>query len=90
MTDGFLTQDDFVALYYVAAEVLHAPNPYEPAGGRIDFRYEPAAWFSRIKRLLNWHFVQLLDVQGLWLVNVPDEGTVQFWFLGADDPFVVT
>ena len=86
---GFLTRDEFVALYDISAEVLHCRNPYAPENGGIDFRYSVDGWSARIKALLSWHFVQLLDVNMLWLVRVPNEGPVEAWPLGADGPFVV-
>jgi hypothetical protein len=32
---------------------------------------------------------QLVDVQGLWVIQVPDEGPVRGFFGAADGPFVV-
>lgn len=87
--DGFLTKDDFVALYDISAEVLHSRNPYNPAGYTIDFKYTVDAWSSRIKALLSWHFVQLLGVDGLWVARVANEGAVEAWPVVADGPFVV-
>lgn len=87
--DGFLSRDEFAALYDISAEVLHCRNPYQPGDGGIDFRYSIDGWSGRIKALLSWHFVQLLNVNVVWLVRVPDGGHVDAWPLGADGPFVV-
>jgi hypothetical protein len=87
--DGFLTRDEFVALYDISAEVLHCRNPYDVDDAGIEFRYSVDEWSRRIKALLSWHFVQLLNVHMLWLVTVPNAGAVQAWPLGADGPFVV-
>jgi hypothetical protein len=87
--DGFLTRDEFVALYDISAEVLHCRNPYASGDGGIVLPYTVDGWSGRIKALLSWHFVQLLNVNMLWLVRVPNEGRVEAWPLGADGPFVV-
>src|ERR1700730_7215457 len=82
--DGFLTKDDFVSLYDIGAEVLHSPNPYNAAGFTFDFKYAVDVWSSRIKALLTWHFVQLLGVDGLWVVRVANQGPVDAWPVMAD------
>lgn len=74
------------ALYDISAETLHCRNPYTPGDGGIDFRYTVEGWSGRIKALLTWHFVQLLNVNMLWLVQVPNDGRVRAWPLGADGP----
>ena len=33
-----------------------------------------------IELLLGWHFVQIVDVQGLWVIQVPNEGPVRGFF----------
>lgn len=87
--DGFITRDEFAALYDISAEVLHCRNPYDPGNSGIDFRYSVDMWAGRIKALLRWHFVQLLNVNMLWLVRVADAGPVQAWPAAADGAFVV-
>jgi hypothetical protein len=69
--DGFLTKEEFATLYDGSAEVLHCPNPYAPSTPTIDSRHTVDEWSRRIKALLSWHFVQLVDVQGI----VGDSGT---------------
>jgi hypothetical protein len=81
--DGFLTKDDFAALYDISAEVLHSPNPYNPAGFTIDFKHPVDIWSSRIKALLSWHYIQLLGVDALWVARVANEGPIQTWAAGA-------
>lgn len=87
--DGFLTQDEFVALYDGSSKILHSQNPYAPADPAIDGKYTVDEWSRRIKALLSWHFVQLVDVHELWVVQVPNEGAVQTFLAAADGPFVV-
>lgn len=87
--DGFLTKDDFVALYGISSEVLHSPNPYNPTGLAVDFKCAVDVWSNRIKALLSWHFVQLLGVDGLWVVRVANEDQIVALPVVADGPFVV-
>jgi hypothetical protein len=89
ISDGFLTKDDFVTLYDGSAEVLHSRNPYAPGDPIINVKYTVYEWSRRIKLLLGWHFVQIVDVQGLWVIQVPNGGTVRGFFGAADGPFVV-
>jgi hypothetical protein len=89
VADGFLTKEDFSTLYDGSAEVLHCRNPYAPGDPTIDVKYTVDEWSRRIKALLSWHFVQIVDVQGLWVIQVPDQGPVQGFPAAADGPFVV-
>ena len=69
--------------------MLHCRNPYAPGDPTINVKYTVDDWSLRIKALLGWHFVQLVDVQGLWLIQVPNEGPVRGFLAAADGPFVV-
>jgi hypothetical protein len=89
ISDGFLTKDDFVTLYDGSSEVLHCRNPYAPGDPTINVKYSGDEWSRRIKLLLCWHFVQIVDVPGLWVIQVPDEGPVRGFFGPADGAFVV-
>lgn len=89
VADGFLTKEDFTALYDGSAEVLHCGNPYAPDNPTIDVKYAVDEWSRRIKALLSWHLVQLVDVHGLWMIQVPNEGPVRAFPAIADGPFVV-
>ncbi len=87
--DGYLTKDDFVMLYDGCAEVLHCRNPYAPGDTTINLHFTVEEWLRRIKILLNWHFVQLVDIPGLWVIQVPNEGPVRAVAALANGPFVV-
>ena len=87
--DGYLTKDDFVLLYDKCAVVLHSRNPYSVEDPTIDIRYKAEEWFARIKKLLSWHFVHLVDAPELWVIQVPSEGAVHAFSAIADGPFVV-
>jgi len=89
ITDGYLTQEDFAMLYDGSAEVLHCRNPYAPGDPTINVKYTVDEWSRRIKALLGWHFVQLVDVPGLWVIQVPNEGPIHAVMAIADGPFVV-
>jgi hypothetical protein len=89
VTEGFLTKEDFSSLYDGSAEVLHCRNPYAPSDSTINVKYTVDEWSRRIKALLSWHFVQIVDVQGLWVIQVPDRGPVRGFPAAADGPFVV-
>jgi hypothetical protein len=52
ISDGFLTEDDFVTLYDGSAEVLHCRNPYTPGDPTINVKYAVDEWSRRIKLLL--------------------------------------
>jgi len=87
--DAYLTKDDFVMLYDGCAEVLHCRNPYAPGDPTINVHFTVEEWLRRIKLLLSWHFVQLVDSPELWVIQVPNEGPVRVVTALADGPFVV-
>jgi hypothetical protein len=69
ISDGFLTKDDFSSAYDACCKALHASNPYDTA---IDYAFlekEIPSWIQKIKTLLNFHMVQLVDKkQSLWVI----------------------
>jgi hypothetical protein len=75
VTDGFLTQDDFVCLYQHSSEVLHVRNPYREGDNIIDIKLSLTEWVSRIQRLLSCHVIGLLNGD-IWLINIPEKGDV--------------
>jgi hypothetical protein len=76
--DGFLTREDFVVLYDAASvQALHTRNPYAPSDGAVELKYTLDRWSTRIKTLLSLHCVKLVDVHGLWVVRVGNEGPVE-------------
>jgi hypothetical protein len=86
--DGYLTREDFETLYDGSAEVMHCRNPYTPGDPTINVKHTVDEWSRRIKALLGWHFVQLIDVEGLWVVQVPGQGPVRGFSAIANGPFV--
>jgi hypothetical protein len=87
--DGYLTKEDFILLYDGCAEVLHCRNPYAPGDPTINVNFTVEEWSRRIKLLLRWHFVRLVDTPGLWVIQIPNEGPVRVVTAIADGPFVV-
>jgi len=90
VTDGFLTQDEFVVLYDAASVLaLHTRNPYASADDAVDLKYSVDGWSARIKALLSLHCVKLVDVHGLWVVRVGNGGPVEALTAVTDGDFVV-
>lgn len=73
--DGFMTREDFAQLYKASSEVLHTRNPYKEGDSTIKIGYTVQEWVLRFRNLIRWHFVTLIDGNGL-LAWVPDQGLV--------------
>ena len=59
--EGYLTKEEFSAVYDLCSQTLHASNPY---GEKIDYSFlekEIPVWLEKIKKLLNTHMVLLLN-----------------------------
>jgi hypothetical protein len=78
LSTGFLTREEFAALYDISSQVLHTRNPYSQRDVVVQARYSGDQWVSRIQRLLSWHSVQLLSGEIL-VVNIPPSGTVHVY-----------
>lgn len=78
LASGFLTKDDFVALYDVSSEFLHVANPFSTRNPIIRMRYNVNQWLKRIKTLLELHVMHLVDGKA-WVVQVPEQGSVKAW-----------
>lgn len=68
--------------------MLHCRNAYAPGDPIINFKYTVDEWSRRIKALLSWHFIHLVDVQGIWVIQVPNQGPVQVSGAIAHGPFI--
>lgn len=68
VTEGYLTQDEFVELYGHASEMLHVKNPFRPLG--FDSRYSFSEWIDRVVRLLSVHQMRLVDTSKYWIVQL--------------------
>jgi hypothetical protein len=71
--DGWLTRVEFIELYDCASNLVHAGNPY--AEKQVFLRYRLDEWIGRIRRLLEWHGVVLLNEKERLMVNVPAESS---------------
>jgi hypothetical protein len=78
LSSGFLTRNEFAALYDISSQVLHTRNPYSQDDLVIQARYSGDQWVLRIQRLLSWHSVRLLSGEIL-VVNIPPSGTVHVY-----------
>lgn len=78
VSDGFLTQDDFITLYDVCSQVIHTRNPYKLGDWVINTGRPLSEWANRLKRLLDVHYIHLSGVPGLWLIQMvhPHDGKV--------------
>lgn len=74
VTDGALTREEFERLYDVANDILHARNPFSLKDPTLDVVYPPQIWLEKIRRLLAWHSVQLVNGNA-WLIVVPPSGS---------------
>ena len=83
--NDYLTKDDFIFLYDRCAEVLHCRNPYSLEDPTINIKYTVEEWFNRIKTLLSWHSVQLVDSLQRWVIQVQNEGAVQLFSAAAQE-----
>jgi hypothetical protein len=74
MTDGFLSQQEFVEVYGRCGSLMHSANPY---GTRIDYAYfksELPKWQAKIIQLLHSHQVHLLNHPGFYLIHMKEPG----------------
>ena len=78
VTEGYLTQDEFVFLYDACSEVLHTWNPYRPGPRVVDTQRPMAEWVQRIQRLLDLHYIRLAGEDGVWVIQMhhPEDGKV--------------
>lgn len=71
-TAGFLTKDDFVALYKKCGQILHSENPY---GTRINYEdcyNDIQGWTDKIIALTNCHLIKLVNDKNLYLVHMQE------------------
>ena len=71
VTEGYLTKQDFAKLYREADVMLHASNHHSTDDLGAGGLHETSEWLEKIKVLLNWHSVGLINSSRAWLVNVP-------------------
>lgn len=73
ISEGFLTQAEFVDLYDLCSQIIHTPNPFSPVR-TIDFRRSVADWVNRIERLLRLHQMKLAGTPQTWLAELSAQG----------------
>jgi len=77
VVEGFLSREEMEFLYDATSEVLHTWNPYRTDPRIVNLGRPLAEWVARLQRLLDLHYVQLLD-GGMWIVqmNTDPDGRV--------------
>ena len=81
LADSFLTQEEFENLYDNCSKVLHTRNPFRTGEATIDFGKPIVEWVRLIQKLLDMHYMRLVDNDSLWVVhmNNPDDGKVHVY-----------
>jgi len=76
ITEGFLTQAEFVVLYDKCSEVIHTRNPFSASEPTIDFVHSVDQWLDKIMRLLQLHLIVLAGRSEVWLgsMHEPSDG----------------
>ena len=74
---GYLTRQEFVALYDAAGQVLHMRNPFSTRDPLETIQYTELEYANRIQNLLSRHVTRMVDGKTAWIVNVPGSGPVK-------------
>jgi hypothetical protein len=75
---GWLTRDQFAALYDLASDVLHMRNPFSPRDPGVNMIHPMHEWVRQVQRLISVHMLHLVD-GGKWVVKIPREGPIQLF-----------
>jgi hypothetical protein len=80
--EGFLTRDEFVFLYDKCSEVIHARNPFKAGPPVVRFERSISDWVVRIQRLLDVHWIRLVESTDVWVVQMhqPVGGKVHAYY----------
>lgn len=65
----YLTEADFVFLYEKLSDALHEWSPYRTDPRVIELTKPIGTWLDQMKRLLEWHIVQLVGTSDFWLIQ---------------------
>lgn len=86
--EGFLTHEDFVFLYGKCSEILHTRNPFKLDPRIVNFERSISEWATRIQRLFDIHYIQLVNTMDIWLVQMhqPIDGKVHAYMSQAVPP----
>lgn len=74
ITDGHLTEDDFVVIYKKCGGMLHAANPFGSKIGPHFFQKSFPSWRKKIIRLLNCHEVHFVEDTDIWIIHMQEDG----------------
>jgi hypothetical protein len=67
--EDYLTQQEFVELYDICSQMIHAHNPFGDLAP-IDARLSLADWVGRIQALLDTHMTRMYGSQQRWVVQM--------------------
>lgn len=84
ITDGYLTQEDFIHIYKKCGGMLHAANPYGSKTGFHFFEKSLPVWRAKLIRLLNCHEVHLFGETSFWLMHMQENGDNEVHFYHFD------
>lgn len=70
LTDGFLTQDEFVKAYDKCAALLHAQNPYGSIPDLAYFDRSIPIWKGQLFHLLDRHYIRLAGDDNIYLIHM--------------------
>ncbi|MER0204639.1 MAG: hypothetical protein DU480_12460 [Nitrosomonas sp.] len=80
ITEGYLTEVDFISTYKKCGSILHAANPY---GSKTSYHFFQKAfplWRKKIILLLNCHEVHFVDNSGIWVIHMQEDGDDEVHF----------
>lgn len=80
ITDGYLTQEDFIHIYKKCGGMLHVANPYGSKTGFHFFEKSFPLWRAKLIRRLNCHQVRLFGETGFWLMHMQENGDNEIHF----------
>lgn len=80
ITDGYLSQEDFIHIYKKCGGMMHATNPYGSKTGLHFFEKSFPTWRAKLIRLLNSHTVHLVGETGFWLIHMKEDGDNEVHF----------
>lgn len=72
-TSGFLTRQEFIALYDECSGIIHQKNPLNQNYGYTAFADAVPAWRTKLIELLNAHQLHLPGDSGFYVVHMKEE-----------------
>ena len=73
LSEGYLTESDFVFLYDKCSSAIHDWNPFTSDERVIQLERPISEWAERVEKLLLYHSVRLIDQSDVLVVQLYDE-----------------